>query len=130
VSYAEVDGKPSIVVPAHIGLGIAIDLPKPDGSRSLMVPVIKRAETLDFNAYLRAYEDLVKRARAGKLEASDFAGGTISLTNPGGIGTVHSVPRLMQGQGSIIGAGALEYPAEFQGASEEVLVNLGISKTI
>ncbi len=130
VSYAEVDGKPSIVVPAHVGLGIAIDLPKPDGSRSLLVPAIKRAETLDFNEFLSAYEDLVKRARGGKLEAGDFAGATISLTNPGGIGTVHSVPRLMKGQGSIIGVGALEYPAEFQGASEDVLVNLGISKTI
>ncbi|GAB2555701.1 multifunctional oxoglutarate decarboxylase/oxoglutarate dehydrogenase thiamine pyrophosphate-binding subunit/dihydrolipoyllysine-residue succinyltransferase subunit [Leucobacter ruminantium] len=130
VAYAEVDGKPSIVVPAHIGLGIAIDVPKADGTRSLLVPAIKRAETLDFNDFLAAYEDLVKRARAGKLEPSDFQGTTISLTNPGGIGTVHSVPRLMQGQGSIIGAGALEYPAEFQGASEEVLVNLGISKTI
>ena len=108
VSYAEVDGKPSIVVPAHIGLGIAIDLPKPDGSRSLMVPSIKRAETLDFNEYLAAYEDLVKRARDSKLTAADFQGTTLSLTNPGGIGTVHSVPRLMKGQGCIIGEGALE----------------------
>ncbi len=130
VAYADVDGKPSIVVPAHIGLGIAIDIPKPDGTRSLLVPSIKRAETLDFNDYLVAYEDLVKRARDNKLGAADFQGTTISLTNPGGIGTVHSVPRLMQGQGAIIGAGALEYPAEFQGASEEVLTRLGISKTI
>lgn len=130
VAYAEVDGKPSLVVPAHIGLGIAIDVPKPDGTRSLLVPAIKRAETLDFNEYMAAYEDLVKRARAGKLTPADFQGATISLTNPGGIGTVHSVPRLMRGQGSIIGAGALEYPAQFQGAAEEVLVGLGVSKTI
>ncbi|MGK0741019.1 multifunctional oxoglutarate decarboxylase/oxoglutarate dehydrogenase thiamine pyrophosphate-binding subunit/dihydrolipoyllysine-residue succinyltransferase subunit [Leucobacter sp. Z1108] len=130
VSYQEVDGKPSIVVPAHIGLGIAIDVPKPDGTRALLVPSIKRAETLDFNEFLAAYEDLVKRTRDGKLAAADFQGTTISLTNPGGIGTVHSIPRLMQGQGSIIGAGALEYPAQFQGAAEETLTNLGISKTI
>ena len=130
VSYAEIDGKPSVVAPAHIGLGIAIDVPKPDGTRSLLVPAIKRAETLDFNEFLAAYEDLVKRGRDNKLGADDFQGTTISLTNPGGIGTVHSVPRLMQGQGSIIGAGALEYPAEFQGASPEVLTNLGIGKTI
>ncbi|MHA3684364.1 multifunctional oxoglutarate decarboxylase/oxoglutarate dehydrogenase thiamine pyrophosphate-binding subunit/dihydrolipoyllysine-residue succinyltransferase subunit [Leucobacter sp. HY1908] len=130
VMYAEVDGKPSVVAPAHVGLGIAIDIPKPDGTRALMVPAIKRAETLDFNEFLAAYEDLVKRARAGKLTADDFAGATVSLTNPGGIGTVHSVPRLMQGQGCIIGAGALEYPAEFQGASPETLTDLGISKTI
>ena len=130
VAYQEVDGKPSIVAPAHIGLGIAIDVPKPDGTRALMVPSIKRAESLDFNEFLAAYEDLVKRAREGKLAAADFQGTTISLTNPGGIGTVHSVPRLMAGQGSIIGAGALEYPAEFQGAAPETLNRLGISKTI
>ena len=130
VAYAEVDGKPSLVVPAHIGLGIAIDVPKADGTRSLLVPAIKRADTLDFNEFLAAYEDLVKRARDGKLTPSDFQGATISLTNPGGIGTVHSVPRLMRGQGSIIGAGALEYPAEFQGAAPETLNKLGISKTI
>ncbi|WP_075205365.1 multifunctional oxoglutarate decarboxylase/oxoglutarate dehydrogenase thiamine pyrophosphate-binding subunit/dihydrolipoyllysine-residue succinyltransferase subunit [Leucobacter musarum] len=130
VSYAEIDGKPSVVAPAHIGLGIAIDVPKPDGTRSLLVPAVKRAESLDFNEFLAAYEDLVKRARTNKLGAGDFQGTTISLTNPGGIGTVHSVPRLMQGQGSIIGAGALEYPAEFQGASQETLNRLGISKTI
>jgi 2-oxoglutarate dehydrogenase E1 component len=130
VFYAEVDGKPSVVAPAHVNLGIAIDLPKPDGTRALLVPSIKRADTLTFNEFLASYEDLVKRARANKLTATDFAGTTISLTNPGGIGTVHSVPRLMKGQGCIIGAGALEYPAEFQGSSEKTLAELGIGKTI
>ncbi|WP_298226785.1 multifunctional oxoglutarate decarboxylase/oxoglutarate dehydrogenase thiamine pyrophosphate-binding subunit/dihydrolipoyllysine-residue succinyltransferase subunit [Gryllotalpicola sp.] len=130
VYYDVIDGKPSIIAPAHVGLGIAIDLPKPDGSRSLVVPAIKRAETLSFTDYLAAYEDLVKRARGNKLTADDFAGATVSLTNPGGIGTVHSVPRLMKGQGCIIGAGALEYPAEFQGARPQLLADLGISKTI
>lgn len=130
VSYAEIDGKPSVVAPAHINLGIAIDLPKPDGTRALMVPSIKQAESLTFSEYLSAYEDLVKRARGNKLTATDFQGTTISLTNPGGIGTVHSVPRLMKGQGCIVGAGALEYPAEFQGSSEKTLVELAIGKTI
>ncbi|MFF2390765.1 multifunctional oxoglutarate decarboxylase/oxoglutarate dehydrogenase thiamine pyrophosphate-binding subunit/dihydrolipoyllysine-residue succinyltransferase subunit [Agromyces sp. NPDC058104] len=130
VFYSEVDGKPSLVKPAHIGLGIAIDIPKPDGTRALLVPAIKRAETMSFNEYLTAYEDLVSRARQNKLKADDFSGATISLTNPGGIGTVHSVPRLMKGQGCIIGAGALEYPAEFQGASDKTLANLAIGKTI
>ncbi|MFF2370118.1 multifunctional oxoglutarate decarboxylase/oxoglutarate dehydrogenase thiamine pyrophosphate-binding subunit/dihydrolipoyllysine-residue succinyltransferase subunit [Agromyces sp. NPDC058110] len=130
VYYSEVDGKPSLVKPAHIGLGIAIDVPKPDGSRALLVPAIKRAETMTFNEFLNAYEDLVQRARTNKLTADDFSGATISLTNPGGIGTVHSVPRLMKGQGCIIGAGALEYPAEFQGSSEKVLSSLAIGKTI
>jgi len=130
VYYDEVDGKPSVVSPAHVNLGLAIDIPKPDGSRALLVPGIKRADTMGFAEFLAAYEELVDRARSNKLTAADFAGTTISLTNPGGIGTVHSVPRLMQGQGCIIGAGALEYPAEFQGASPTTLAELAISKTI
>ncbi|WP_345752453.1 multifunctional oxoglutarate decarboxylase/oxoglutarate dehydrogenase thiamine pyrophosphate-binding subunit/dihydrolipoyllysine-residue succinyltransferase subunit [Microbacterium rhizophilus] len=130
VFYAEIDGKPSVVAPAHVNLGIAIDLPKPDGTRALLVPSIKNADTLSFTEYLSAYEDLVKRARGNKLTAGDFAGTTVSLTNPGGIGTVHSVPRLMKGQGCIIGAGALDYPAEFQGASQKTLNEFAIGKTI
>ncbi|TFC03211.1 multifunctional oxoglutarate decarboxylase/oxoglutarate dehydrogenase thiamine pyrophosphate-binding subunit/dihydrolipoyllysine-residue succinyltransferase subunit [Cryobacterium adonitolivorans] len=130
VYYDELEGKPSVIAPAHVGLGIAIDLPKPDGTRSLMVPAIKRADTMTFGEYLTSYEDLVGRARKGKLTADDFSGATVSLTNPGGIGTVHSVPRLMKGQGCIIGAGALDYPAEFMGASVKTLTSLAISKTI
>jgi len=130
VSYAEPDGKPSVVVPAHVNLGIAIDLPKPDGTRSLLVPNIKRADTMTFAEFLAAYEDVVARARSSKLTAADFAGTTISLTNPGGIGTEHSVPRLTQGAGCIVGAGALEYPAAFQGSSERTLAEFGIGKTI
>ncbi|MFD5225074.1 multifunctional oxoglutarate decarboxylase/oxoglutarate dehydrogenase thiamine pyrophosphate-binding subunit/dihydrolipoyllysine-residue succinyltransferase subunit [Microbacterium sp. NPDC058342] len=130
VFYAEVDGKPSVVAPAHVNLGIAVDIPKPDGTRALLVPSIKRADTMTFSEYLAAYEDLISRARSNKLTAADFAGTTVSLTNPGGIGTVHSVPRLMKGQGCIIGAGALDYPAEFQGSSAKTLTELGIGKTI
>ncbi|MEO8094943.1 MAG: 2-oxo acid dehydrogenase subunit E2, partial [Pseudolysinimonas sp.] len=130
VYYDEPDGKPSVVTPAHINLGIAIDIPKPDGSRSLVVPGIKRADTMGFGEFLVAYEDVVARGRANKLTAADYAGNTISLTNPGGIGTEHSVPRLMKGAGTIVGAGALEYPAAFQGASPKTLAELGIGKTI
>ncbi len=130
VYYDEVDGKPVVVTPAHINLGIAIDLPKPDGTRALLVPGIKKCESMGFGDFLAAYEDVVKRARDNKLAAGDFQGNTISLTNPGGIGTVHSVPRLMKGQGAIIGAGALEYPAEFQGMSQATLADLGIGKTV
>ncbi|WP_430592629.1 multifunctional oxoglutarate decarboxylase/oxoglutarate dehydrogenase thiamine pyrophosphate-binding subunit/dihydrolipoyllysine-residue succinyltransferase subunit [Humidisolicoccus flavus] len=130
VFYDEVDGKPALVQPPHVNLGIAIDVPKPDGTRALLVPSIKKADTLDFHSFVAAYEALVKKARANKLDAGDFAGTTISLTNPGGIGTVHSVPRLMKGQGCIIGAGALDYPAEFQGSSPERLAAIGIGKTL
>jgi len=130
VYYEEVDGKPAAITPANINFGLAIDIPKPDGTRALLVPNIKKAQRLNFVEYLAAYEDLVKRARDNKLTAEDFAGTTASLTNPGGIGTVHSVPRLTRGQGCIIGAGALDYPAEFQGMSEEHLAKLGVSKVI
>ncbi|MGU3431746.1 multifunctional oxoglutarate decarboxylase/oxoglutarate dehydrogenase thiamine pyrophosphate-binding subunit/dihydrolipoyllysine-residue succinyltransferase subunit [Actinomycetes bacterium M1A6_2h] len=126
--FAEVDGKPNAVTPAHTNLGLAIDLPGKDGSRSLVVAAIKGCEEFTFNQFHAAYEDIVRRARDGKLTAADFAGVTISLTNPGTIGTVHSVPRLMQGQGAIVGAGAMEYPAEFQGASDETIANMGVGK--
>ncbi|UPO75547.1 multifunctional oxoglutarate decarboxylase/oxoglutarate dehydrogenase thiamine pyrophosphate-binding subunit/dihydrolipoyllysine-residue succinyltransferase subunit [Arthrobacter sp. Helios] len=130
VYYDEVDGKPVAVQPAHVNFGLAIDMPKPDGTRLLVVPNIKKAETLNFSEFWHAYEDLVKRTRAGKLTADDYKGTTISLTNPGGIGTVHSVPRLSKGQACIIGAGALEYPAEFQGSNEKILARNAISKVI
>ncbi len=130
VFYDIVDDKPVVVAPANINFGLAIDIPKADGSRALLVPNIKRAQRLNFAEYLNAYEDLVKRARDNKLTAEDFAGTTISLTNPGGIGTVHSVPRLTKGQGCIVGAGALDYPAEFAGMNEEQLSKLGISKVL
>ena len=123
-------GKPQLVQPAHVNFGLAIDLPKPDGTRSLVVPSVKAADQMDFFHFWHGYEDLVRKARAGKLTVDDFAGTTISLTNPGGIGTVQSVPRLMQGQGAIIGAGALEYPAEWQGSSMETIARHGISKVI
>ncbi len=128
--FGELDGKPAVGHPEHINLGIAIDLPKADGSRQLLVPSIKGCEELDFAQFWSAYEDVVRKARNGNLTVEDFAGTTVSLTNPGTIGTVHSVPRLVQGQGLIIGVGALDYPAEFQGASEETLVRLAISKVV
>ncbi|BCT76720.1 alpha-ketoglutarate decarboxylase [Sinomonas cyclohexanicum] len=130
VSYDEVDGKPVAIQHAHVNFGIAIDLPRPDGTRLLVVPNIKKAETLNFSDFWHTYEDLVKRARDGKLTADDYAGTTVSLTNPGGIGTVHSVPRLSKGQAAIIGVGALEYPAEFQGASEKILALQAVGKII
>ncbi|MEU8178149.1 multifunctional oxoglutarate decarboxylase/oxoglutarate dehydrogenase thiamine pyrophosphate-binding subunit/dihydrolipoyllysine-residue succinyltransferase subunit [Microbispora hainanensis] len=129
-SYTEVDGKPVLVKPEHVGLGLAIDVQKSDGTRQLLVPSIKQAETMDFRQFWVAYEEIVRKARAGKLGVEDFQGTTISLTNPGTIGTVHSVPRLMPGQGTIIGVGAMEYPAEYQGASADTLSRLAISKVM
>ncbi|SDT61797.1 2-oxoglutarate dehydrogenase E1 component [Streptomyces sp. TLI_053] len=127
-SYKVEDGKSYLVKPEHVNLGLAIDLVKPNGDRQLVVAAIKKAETLDFFGFWQAYEDIVRRARANKLTMDDFTGVTVSLTNPGGIGTVHSVPRLMQNQGTIVGVGAMEYPAEFQGSAPETLARLGVSK--
>ncbi len=129
-AFVEVDGKPAVRKPEHVNLGIAIDLPKPDGSRSLVVPAIKAAEDMTFTQFWARYEDIVRKARNNKLTADDFSGVTISLTNPGGIGTVHSMPRLMRGMGAIIAVGAMEYPAEFQGMSEQTLTQQAISKVV
>ncbi|MFD7992474.1 multifunctional oxoglutarate decarboxylase/oxoglutarate dehydrogenase thiamine pyrophosphate-binding subunit/dihydrolipoyllysine-residue succinyltransferase subunit [Streptomyces mexicanus] len=129
-SYGEKDGKPTLIKPPHINLGLAIDLVKPNGDRQLVVAAIKKAETLNFFEFWQAYEDIVRRAREGKLTMDDFTGVTVSLTNPGGLGTVHSVPRLMPGQSVIMGVGSMDYPAEFQGTSQDTLNKLGISKVM
>src|SRR5450755_2961528 len=129
-SFAEDDGKPMLIKPEHVNLGLAIDVSKDDGSRQLLVPNIKGAETMDFRQFWTAYEDVVRKARVGKLTVEDFAGTTISVTNPGTIGTVHSIPRLMPGQGCIVGVGAMEYPAAYQGASEETLARLAVSRQV
>jgi len=129
-SYAEVDGKPVLIRPEHVNLGLAIDVQKEDGTRQLLVPNIKAAEQMDFRQFWLAYEEIVRKARSAKLAVEDFAGTTISLTNPGTIGTEHSVPRLMSGQGAIVGVGAMEYPAAYQGTSAESLARMAISQTV
>ncbi|MFF9621465.1 multifunctional oxoglutarate decarboxylase/oxoglutarate dehydrogenase thiamine pyrophosphate-binding subunit/dihydrolipoyllysine-residue succinyltransferase subunit [Streptomyces griseosporeus] len=129
-SYQLKDGKPTLVKPEHVNLGLAIDLVKPNGDRQLVVAAIKKAETLNFFEFWQAYEDIVRRARDNKLTMDDFTGVTVSLTNPGGLGTVHSVPRLMPGQSVIMGVGSMDYPAEFQGTSQDTLNKLGISKVM
>ena len=121
---------PSVMHHSRIGLGIAVDVEKPDGSRTLMVPVIKDADSLDFRGFWSAYEDLIRKVRGGKIGADDLAGATMSLTNPGTIGTVQSVPRLMPGQGVIVGVGTIDYPAEWQSADPRVLAELGVSKVV
>nr|MBA2624887.1 multifunctional oxoglutarate decarboxylase/oxoglutarate dehydrogenase thiamine pyrophosphate-binding subunit/dihydrolipoyllysine-residue succinyltransferase subunit [Acidimicrobiia bacterium] len=127
-SYAEVDGKPSVVRPAHVGLGLAVDVAKSDGSRTLLVPCIKEADTLDFAGFHVRYEELIGKVKANKIGPDDFAGVTTTLTNPGTIGTVQSVPRLMPGQGLIVGVGTIDHPAEYQAADPRALADLGVSK--
>ena len=128
--YSDGDGTPSRVKRTSVNLGIAVDLTKKDGSRTLLVPNIKNANSLSFADFLTAYDDVIKRAREGKLQVSDFQGTTVSLTNPGTIGTVASIPRLMEGQSVIIATGAIEHPAEYQAMDPEAISQLGISKAI
>ena len=122
--------KPVRIRNEHVGLGIAVDLQKSDGSRTLMVPCIRDADMLDFRGFVDRYEWLISKVRRGDLGPDDFSGTTVSLTNPGTIGTLQSVPRLMQGQGLIVGVGSIAFPAEYQAADPEMLANLGVSKVI
>jgi 2-oxoglutarate decarboxylase len=128
--FEVVNGQPSRLRRESVNLGVAIDIAKKDGSRTLLVPNIRNANAMRFPQFLAAYDDVVKRAREGKLQIPDFQGTTISLTNPGTIGTVASTPRLMAGQSAIIATGAIEFPAEYQAMAPEALSQLGISKAM
>jgi multifunctional 2-oxoglutarate metabolism enzyme len=129
-AYEERDGKPQAIEPGAVNLGIAVDVERSDGSRSLMVPCIKGADSLDFRDFHRYYEDLITKTRENQLSADDFQGTNISLTNPGGLGTVASVPRLMAGQGTIVATGSIAYPPEWAHASAERVKQLGVSKVM
>jgi 2-oxoglutarate dehydrogenase E1 component len=129
-AYAEKDGAAYRVVHPHVNLGIAVDAAGKDGARNLLVPNIKNIGALNFQEYLNSFDDLVARARTGKLVTADFQSTTISLTNPGTVGTMSSSPRLMPGQGAIVATGAIDYPAEYHGTTEETRATLGISKVM
>ena len=131
VSYGvDEAGKPVLHAPAHVAFGLAIDVPGSDGQRRLLVPSIKQADLMDLSQFVEAYEALVAKARENKLDLDDFRGTTVTLTNPGMIGTLHSVPRLMPGQGLIVGVGAMDYPAAFAGASPDTLARQAIGKVV
>src|SRR5215475_13524207 len=114
----------------HVNLGVAVDVAGKDGNRSLKVPNLKSAEAMNFAQFIRAYDDLIARTRENKLQVSDFEGTTISLTNPGTVGTMGSNPRLMPGQGAIIATGAIDYPPEYRGVPEDTRFHVGISKVM
>ncbi|PAP78416.1 multifunctional oxoglutarate decarboxylase/oxoglutarate dehydrogenase thiamine pyrophosphate-binding subunit/dihydrolipoyllysine-residue succinyltransferase subunit [Rubrivirga marina] len=125
-AFREHDGEPERIDPASTSFGLAIDIEK-RGKRQLLVPNIKKAEALSFAEFLGAYNDVVKRALGGKLQLDDFAGTTATLTNPGGIGTQMSVPRLMPGQSVIVAVGGIGYPPEYEGMDPAELSRLGLS---
>jgi multifunctional 2-oxoglutarate metabolism enzyme len=126
----DADGKPRVVRHEHVNLGLAVDVEKSDGSRTLLVPVIREADTLDFRGFWGSYEEMIRKVRSNKLSPDDFTGGNVTLTNPGTIGTVQSVPRLMPNQGVIVGVGAIDYPAEWRGADPGLVAELGASKVV
>ncbi|MEA2566155.1 MAG: hypothetical protein QOD49_1332 [Actinomycetota bacterium] len=128
--YREVDGRPNVIRNPHVNLGLAVDVKKADGTRALLVPNIRGAESLEFAAFFAAYEDLIRKVSAGSLKPDDFGGTTVTITNPGTIGTLASVPRLMAGQAAIIGVGSIDYPAEFAGADPGALAELGVGKVL
>ncbi len=130
VGDADGKGSPGVIRHEHVGLGLAVDLSKSDGTRTLLVPVVRNAERMDFRSFVIAYEEMVRKVHTGKASPDDFGGATVTLTNPGTLGTVQSVPRLMPGQGAIIGVGALGYPAEYQAADRRSLAALGVSPVV
>ncbi len=129
-TYGLIDGAPGVARHKHVNLGIAVDVEKRDGTRSLLVPNIRDSESHDFAGFVDAYEELIRRVRSGKLSPDDFAGTTVSITNPGMIGTEHSVPRLMPGQALIVGVGSIAYPSAYEGADDATLARIGVSKTV
>ncbi|HYH28014.1 MAG TPA: multifunctional oxoglutarate decarboxylase/oxoglutarate dehydrogenase thiamine pyrophosphate-binding subunit/dihydrolipoyllysine-residue succinyltransferase subunit [Actinomycetota bacterium] len=129
-SYLEVDGKPHVRTPERVNLGLAVDLERPDGTRTLLVPNVKAANELAFSGFWEAYELAIRKTREGQLSPDDFAGTTVTLTNPGTLGTQLSVPRLMPGQGLIVGVGRVDFPSELRGADPEALAAVGAGKVI
>lgn len=129
-SFAVLDNQPHLVKKPYINLGLAVDIERKDGTRSLIVPNIKKAGRMNFKQFCDAYDDLIGKAKSGKIEPKDFQNSTITLTNPGGIGTVSSTPRLMTGQGCILAVGAIDYPSEFKAMHQTALASLGIGKVM
>lgn len=129
-SYQEIDGKAFAVQNKHVNFGLAVDVEKDDGSRVLLVPNVKEADQLDFSGFWASYEDLIRKVRTNKLAPDDFSGTTVTLTNPGTVGTSLSVPRLMPDQGLIVGTGAIQYPPEYEAADPRALAQIGVSKLL
>ncbi|MGH2735100.1 MAG: multifunctional oxoglutarate decarboxylase/oxoglutarate dehydrogenase thiamine pyrophosphate-binding subunit/dihydrolipoyllysine-residue succinyltransferase subunit [Actinomycetota bacterium] len=128
-AFAEIDGKPHIIQNKHVNFGLAVDVER-GGERILIVPNIKEADDLDFSGFWGAYEELIRKVKSNKLTLDDYTATTVSLTNPGTVGTTQSVPRLVKGQGLIVGVGAISYPSEFEASDPRMLARVGVSKLI
>lgn len=124
------DGKPRLIENEHVSMSLAVDVAKDDGSRTLVTPVIKNADEMDFAGFLAAYDEIIRKVQNNKLTIDDYQGANVSLTNPGTIGTIQSVPRLMQGLSLIVGVGSIDFPAQFEGADRASLADMGVSKVV
>jgi pyruvate dehydrogenase E2 component (dihydrolipoamide acetyltransferase) len=100
---AEVRGT-DIVVKRHVNLGVAVSV---NDGKDLVVPVIHNAEELNLLGLTRALTDLAERGRTKKLTADEMSGGTFSLTNPGGFGTLLGTPIIPPPQVAILGVNAI-----------------------
>ncbi len=128
--YADIDGKPHRIRRESLNIGLAVDLTRKDGTRLLLVPNVKGAESLSFADFVAKYNELIDKARNNKLDIDDLQHTTVTLTNPGMIGTTHSSPRLMKGQGLIVATGSIDYPTEFQAVNPSILTDMAVSKVV
>jgi len=129
-AFARINGKPAKIRRKNINVGLAVDVLKKDGSRLLLVPNVKNAQTLNFSEFIEAFDRIIDKSRNNKLDVDDLVGTSVTLTNPGMIGTTFSSPRLMKGQGLILAAGSIDYPTEFQAMRPEILTSLAVSKVV
>ncbi|HVN79116.1 MAG TPA: multifunctional oxoglutarate decarboxylase/oxoglutarate dehydrogenase thiamine pyrophosphate-binding subunit/dihydrolipoyllysine-residue succinyltransferase subunit [Terriglobia bacterium] len=129
-AYIAEGGVPQKVTYSNVNLGVAVDVERGEGQRVLLVPNVKNVDSMNFREFFQASNEIFTKARTGKAEIEDFQGTTVTLTNPGVVGTVTSLPRLMPGQGVIVATGAIDYPAEYHGMAPETLTTLGISKVM
>ncbi|MGH2768960.1 MAG: multifunctional oxoglutarate decarboxylase/oxoglutarate dehydrogenase thiamine pyrophosphate-binding subunit/dihydrolipoyllysine-residue succinyltransferase subunit, partial [Actinomycetota bacterium] len=129
-TFRMIDGRPHVVRHDHVNLGLAVDVKRPDGARTIVVPNIKKADIGDFAAFVAAYEELIRKVNTASVAPDDFSGTTVTITNPGMIGTVQSIPRLMASQAAIVGVGSIDYPAEFAGADPDTLAKIGVGKVL
>ncbi len=100
---SSMDADNNVTYHKAVNIGIAVSL-----DWGLIVPVIKDADTKDLLGISRAITDLAERARTKQLKPEDVAGGTFTVTNPGGIGAQFGLPIINQPQMAILGVGTIE----------------------
>ena len=93
-----------VVLKRHVNFGVAVSI---NDGKDLVVPVIHHAEELNLLGLTRALTDLAERGRTKQLTADEMSGGTFTLTNPGGFGTLFGTPIIPPPQVAIMGVNAI-----------------------